>query len=319
MTKAIRLFLCLLCVLGSAFAQTVDDARSELRKGNPAEAKRQLEALLKNDAKNAEAHYWLGITLLRREVLDLDEAVDHMEEAVDLNPDNADYHYGLGAALGTKAQSANPLKQAWLAPQIKNAFAKAVELNPNHINARGGLADFYQMAPGIMGGDDEKAWEQADAILKLDEFTGRAKRALMFSRDKKVDEAEKELKTLTTNLPKDWRGWKSLGYFYIRNNRPAECIVPFQNYVDLRPDTADSFDSLAEGQVQNKDYEQATANLKKALALDENFIASVSRLAHVYELKGQKKEAREAYQRALTLVTNPERRTDIEKKLKELQ
>jgi len=320
MTRPLAVLLLLVSVTVGAFTQSVDDARAELRQGNSAEARKILEAALKSDNKNAEAHYWLGMTYLRRDVLDLDEAVDHMEEAVELNPMNADYQYGLGAALGRKAQDSNPLKQAWLAPQIKSAFLKAVELNPNHVNARGGLADFYQMAPGIMGGDDEKAWEQAEAILALDEFSGRAKRALMFLRDGKVNEAEQELKTLTHNLPDEWRGYKNLGYFYLGTKKaPEEAVPQFQKYVELRPDTADSYDSLAEGLLGIKNYDQAIVHLKKALSLDPNFLPSLRRLAGAYESKGQKKEARELYQKAMAMDSNPDRRKEIEKKLKELQ
>ncbi|MGH2567727.1 MAG: tetratricopeptide repeat protein, partial [Bacteroidota bacterium] len=304
MKRRLNLLTLLILFQAAAVAQTVDDARAELRKGNPVEAKRQLETILNKDKNSAEAHYWLGMTLLRRETLDADEAADHMEEAVDLNPNNADYQYGLGAALGTKAQNSNPLKQAWLAPKIKSAFEKAVVLNPKHLQARAGLADFYQMAPGIMGGDDEKAWKEADAILAMDEFMGRAQRARMFQRDKKAVEAEAEWKTLTANLPNEWRAWKNLGYFYLRTNRPDESLTPFRKYVELRPDTADSYDSLAEGFLQKKEYEQAIANLNKALSLDQNFVASMHRLAQTYELLGQKKEAREAYQRVLALDTN---------------
>ncbi len=317
--RSVLLFFLFLISCGVAVAQSLDEAKAELRKGNSAEAKRILEGLLKQDTKNAEAHYWIGLTLLRREILDADEAVDHMEEAVDLNPNNADYQYGLGAALGTKAQSSNFLKQAWLAPKIKSAFEKAVALNPRHVQARAGLANFYQMAPGIMGGDNEKAWKEADAILRLDELMGRIQRAQMFMRDKKMKEAEAEYKLLTTNLPDDWRSWKRLGYFYIADKRPDESIQPFQKYVELRPDTADAYDSLAEGFVQKKDFDQAIVNLNKALAMDQNFLPSIRRLAQAYELKGQKKEAREAYQRMLALDTNQESRKNIEKKLKELQ
>lgn len=316
MTRRIAPLLFLLLSYVVASVQSIDDAKAELRKGNSLEAKKILEALLKQDTKNAEAHYWIGLTLLRRELLDADEAVDHMEEAVDLNPNNADYRYGLGAALGTKAQNSNFLKQAWLAPKIKSAFEKAVALNLKHLQARAGLANFYQMAPGIMGGDDEKAWKEADAILALDEFPGRLQRAQMFMRDKKMKEAEAEYKILTANLPKDWRGWKRLGYFYIVNKRPDESIPPFQKYVELRPDTADAYDNLAEGFLQKKDFDQAIANLNKALAMDQNFLPSIRRLAQAYELKGQKKEAWEAYQRMLALDTNQESRKNIEKNSK---
>jgi Tfp pilus assembly protein PilF len=311
------LLTCLLPV--ALLGQAVDSARAELRKGNAKEAKTILEDALKKDGKNAEAHYALGLIFLRRDMLDADAAEDEMDEAIELNPNNADYYFGLGAALGTKAQNTNPLKQAWLAPKVKSAFENAVALNPKHLQAHLGLADFYQMAPGIMGGSNTKAWQEADIALSLDEYQGRAKRAQMFLRDKKVSEAEGEWKTLTTNLPNEWRAWKRLGYFYISNGRADESIAPFQRFVQLRPDTADSYDSLAEGFLAKKDYDTAIANAKKALELDQKFVNALYTLAGAHEQKGQKLDAREYYQQALALDTNVDRRKNTEKTLARLQ
>lgn len=299
--------------------QAVDSARAELLKRNPTAAKRILDDALKQDGKNAEAHYLLGMIFLRRDMLDADAAEDEMDAAIDLDPNNADYYYGLGAALGTKAQNTNPLKQAWLAPKIKSAFEKAVALNPKHLQAHVGLADFYQMAPGIMGGSNSKAWKEADIVLGLDEFTGRSKRAQMFLRDKKVSDAEKEWKALTANLPNEWRGWKRLGNFYLTNERAEESIAPFQKFVELRPDTADSYDSLAKGFLGMKEYDTAIVNAKKALDLDQKFVNGIYTLAEAHVQKGQKLEACEYYRQALMLDTNTDRRKNTEKTLARLQ
>ncbi|MCI0707043.1 MAG: tetratricopeptide repeat protein [Ignavibacteriae bacterium] len=309
----------LLLVLQAGNAQTIDAARAELEQGRPSQARVILESVLQSDAKNAEAYYWMGWTFLRAEKRDFDEAIESMERAVELGPLNAEYHYGLGVALGLTAMEANPFTQAWLAPQIKSAFQKSVELDPKHINARGALADFYQIAPGILGGSDEKAWEQVEAILALDEFSGRAKRAQLLYRDERVDEAEHELQTLTERLPGNWRGWKTLGYFYIRVERPAQSVASFEKYVELRPDTTDSYDSLAEGLLKAKQYDRAIAVLQKAISIDSNFLSSIYKLAQAYELKGLQKEAKDEYLKATTLETNTEKRTEIEKKIRDLQ
>ncbi|MCX6143756.1 MAG: tetratricopeptide repeat protein [Ignavibacteriales bacterium] len=109
-----------------ASAQSVEDGIALFNKGKFAEAKTTFESVLKQNDKNAEAHYRLGLILITRRFLDADEAVDHMEQAVEINSMNADYQYGLGAALGVKAQNAGVIKQAFLAPKVKGAFEKAV-------------------------------------------------------------------------------------------------------------------------------------------------------------------------------------------------
>ena len=47
-------------------------------------------------------------------------------------------------------------------------FEKAVKLDPNYIDARFGLMEFYLMAPRLMGGGADKAREQAVEIRKRD-------------------------------------------------------------------------------------------------------------------------------------------------------
>lgn len=302
-------------------AQSLDGGVDLLKNGRPAEARKVFEQVLQKDEKNAEAHYRLSQVFLARSYdgRDPDEAADHAKEAVDLKPDNADYQYMLGAALGEKAQHANFLSQGFLAPKIKRAFARAVELDPKHVPAHLGLANYYLRAPGIMGGDTELGWKELDAVVQLDEFVGRTQKSRFYERENKLAEAEQELKTLVGTDPKDWRRWKNLGYFYLRSKNQNEAISSFRKYVALRPDTADSHDSLAESQFEKGDYDGAMANIRKALALDNNFSSAVLLNARICEAKGQKKEAVEHYQRLLSMNIQERQRKEIEKKLNELQ
>lgn len=299
-------------------AQSLEEGNQELRQGHIAEAKRIFESVLNTDKKNAEAHYQLGLLFLRREFRNEDEAVDHMENAIELVPSNADYQYGYGAALGMKAQNAGFIKQAFLAPKIKNAFLKTIELNPGHVQARLGLAQYYLKAPSIMGGDTEKGWQEIETAIKLDEFQGRTAKARLLQSEKRIPEAETELKTLTSRMPGEWRVWKTIGYFYYQQKRDSEAVVAMNRFVALRPDTADSYKSLAEVQIQKGDLDKALENLRKALAIDNDFILAVYLQGKTYEAKGLKKEARESYQRVLGLNPSDNIRKLVEKNLKDL-
>lgn len=300
-------------------SQSLEEGIQLLQKGKGVEAKSVFEVILKKDEKNADAHYWLGLLLLRRDWRDEDAAVEHMERAVELNPNNADYHYGLGSAFGLKAQNSSVFKQAFIAPKVKREFERAVELNPKHIQARIGLAQYYRQAPGIMGGDDEKAWKEADAIIALDEVAGRTFKARLYEMDKKFVEAENELKTMVTNRPMDWRSWRNSGFFYLRIQKPDEAVAALSKYVEMRPDTADSFGRLGQAYLLKKDADKAIDASKKALSLDKEYIQGVWNIAQAHELKGQKKEARESYQTILAQETDSDRKKNLEKKIKELQ
>lgn len=303
------------CIL---LAQSVDEGKTEVQRGHVGRAKEIFETVLKSDENNAEAHYRLGLIELRRDYRNEDEAVEHMEKAVELVPQQADYQYGYGAALGMKAQNSGVFKQAFLALKIKHAFLRAVELNPKHVQARIGLAQYYVKAPSIMGGDEDKGWQELDTVIVLDEYLGRTAKAGLLISEKKLDNAEQELKILTTSYPNDWRTWNSLSNFYVRQNRGDDGVAASKRMVALRPDTAESFKTLGQAQLQKGDYDSAIGSLKKALALDKDYVTAAYLLGKTYQAKGMKDEAREWYRRTLELNPWEGLRKEVEKNLKDL-
>jgi tetratricopeptide (TPR) repeat protein len=306
---------------GNLMAQTVDEGVVLFQQNKFAEAKLVFEKILDKDDGNAEAHYRLGLVYINRSnpQRDVDEAVDQLEKATDLNPNNADYQFRYGAALGEKTQNAGVIKQAFLAPKVKKAFFRAVELNPKLVKARIGLAQYYIMAPSIMGGDEEEGWKQLEEVIKLDEVLGRSVKASMLAHAKKNDEAEKEYKALVVLKPEDWQTWKNYGYFHLRAEHPNDAVKCFKKYTELRPDTADSFDSLGEALLKNGDTDQAISMFRKALELDKNFVSSLQSIGEAYQMKGQKKEAKEMYQAVLANNPSDFYREAAEKKLKEIE
>jgi len=302
-------------------AQTIDEGVALIQQKRYAEAKTVFEQILDKNKNDAEAHYRLGSVLLNRgfKDRDVDEAVDQLEKAVDLNPNNADYQFRYGAALGEKAQNSGMIKQAFLAPKIKNAFKRAVEINPQHIQAHIGLARYYLVAPSIMGGDEAEGWKQLDEAIKLDEVQGRTVKAQLLARAKKNDDAEKEYKILVNAYSKDWHIWKNYGYFCISIEHYDDATKNFQKYVVLRPDTADSYQSLAEALLKKSENDQAMINLNKSLSIDKDFVPAIISLGEAYQAKGQKKEAKETYQRAIAVTQNEYYKKQAEKKLKEVE
>src|SRR6266576_189197 len=116
--------------------------------------------LLGQQANDPEALDALGKKALAAH--DGEKAAEYFEKAVELKPNSAVYHFHLGEAYGNQAQKASIFGQASLAGKTKEQFLKAVELDPNQLEARSGLVDYYTMAPSFMGGSEEKALQRSE-------------------------------------------------------------------------------------------------------------------------------------------------------------
>jgi len=186
MKRFILFFTLLFTVLliHSLWAQSsLDAAREAVKNEKWQEAKKILEKIIDQKDKNAEAHFLLGECFLNLE--DYDNAIEQYQKAADLAPKTAFYHFRLGQALGMKADHAGKITQARLAPQIKEAFEKAAELDPTLKRAHIGLANFYMRAPGFMGGDLDKSEQHAKTLIKLGSPDGKILLAKVYiKRDK---------------------------------------------------------------------------------------------------------------------------------------
>jgi tetratricopeptide (TPR) repeat protein len=100
------------------------------------------------------------------------KAIDVYKDLAHNNVQNANYFYKYGGALGMKALSVNKLKALGMIGDNRNAFLKAAQLDPNHIDVRWALVEFYMQLPGIVGGSEKKAHKYANELLKLSPVDG---------------------------------------------------------------------------------------------------------------------------------------------------
>jgi len=261
-------------------------AQESLQKGidafkaeNFEKAKEILEKIVDDNDEIAEAQYYLGRSFLA--LGDYDEAVDHLEEAVDLNEDNAMYFLVLGQALGVKVRNASVFKQAFLASDIKNAFKKAVELDSTLLPAHLSLANFYAAAPGIMGGDVNLAYKHAKIVIDMGEPRGYFILAQIHQKNEQPDSAlavYSELEKTYGNDPKYFNIFNSYGYLLLNMKKYEQAIEKFKKQVELAPDRANSYDSLGDGYRAAGRIEEAKQSYLKALEIDPEFEASKNNL-----------------------------------------
>ncbi|AGH46348.1 tetratricopeptide repeat protein [Paraglaciecola psychrophila] len=102
---------------------------------------------------------------------DLDEAEDWIEQALDVNLNNAEACYVRGAIMGRQA-SGSIFSALSYAEKSVNSFTKAVELQPDSIKYRKGSMQFHTSAPSIAGGDLDIAKVQIEKLRQLDPKAG---------------------------------------------------------------------------------------------------------------------------------------------------
>jgi len=78
--------------------------------------------------------------------------------------DDAETHYRRGVALGEEARRASAFRKISLAKEARAEFERAVQLDPNFLDARFALVEFDMLAPAFVGGGEERAIAQANEI-----------------------------------------------------------------------------------------------------------------------------------------------------------
>lgn len=194
-------------------ASALDNARIDYDAGRYTEAHAVLAKEAGGGARDPEIYYWLARCDL--ELRNYDEMISHAERAVELAPDNSDYHNLLGRAYGRKAEHhSNWFSGLSLAKKIRSEFERAVELNPRNIKAQRDLASFYARAPGIVGGGDDKAQRKLEEIQALDPIQGHLARMDYFVEKKQWDQAAAECRFVESVKPGSADPYNEIAEFF---------------------------------------------------------------------------------------------------------
>lgn len=209
-----RLLIASLCLIVLGASQVTPE--DLLRTGHAAEARRILNQRVQQDPTDAQAYHLLCRLNYQLEMWDA--AVKMAEKSVALSPQNSAYHEWLGRAAGRKAENSNPFTAFNLARRVHAEFERAVALDGSNFSARADLSEYYLEAPGFLGGDKNKARQQADAIAPRDPGLADYIRARVDEKQGN-SQAEQEYKKAVTSSGNDSRYWTELAYFYRRAGR----------------------------------------------------------------------------------------------------
>jgi len=232
----LRLVTLVMITLCSGLAVGNDDmqqAVSLYEQGALNEAQAKFESMQNTDPGRADSYYYLGrIQQSRGEYM---EAADYFEKAVELDQQQSRYYQGLGEAYGSAAQNVSFLKQMRLAGKIRSAFERSVELDGDNIEARSSLITYYVNAPGIAGGSEEKALQQAREISKRNTYRGHLAMAAVYQSQGDDEATEREYLAAIEESPDEMGTYMALGIFMTGKERYDEAMQVYETALKTNP------------------------------------------------------------------------------------
>jgi tetratricopeptide (TPR) repeat protein len=200
--------------------QTLAQINQALQAGEADKALGLIHSLPQDGAAIAEAqnlHCRIRYTLQQ-----WDAAVQLCEQAVRLDAQNSNYHLWLGRALGEKADRASFMSAFSLGKRVRSEFETAVRLNARNADALADVGDFYQQAPGIVGGGVDKAEGIASQLDKVDPPRAHQLRARIAEGRKDYGTAEREFKLAISAAAHPADYWSTLASYYRRRQQWPE-------------------------------------------------------------------------------------------------
>jgi len=211
---SVLLFVFFVC---SALAGANESAPALLASGHIDEALSALRGQINQSPNDASAHNLICRAYLT--IGALDRGISACEKAVSLAPHNSRYHLWLGRIYGVKADQSSWITAAGLAKHVRLEFEAAVQLDPQSVDARSDLAEFYLEAPGVVGGGRDKAEQQANSLQSLDAPRAHWLNGRIAEKKHDFVAAETEYKK-AIEASHGWAAaWLNLGLFYRHRER----------------------------------------------------------------------------------------------------
>lgn len=282
------------------------------------EAQAAFEAVVKSDSKNAEAYCRLCQMDIVQE-RNLEKAEEYCLRAVQINSKNADYHYWLGAVYGLQALNGELIDALAVASRLREAFTKALKLNPKHGNARFALAQYYLQAPQYAGGSFKEARKLASEAMSFDEVTARRILASVYRAEKKPAAAEDEYRRAIENDKKNVDVLSEFASFYVGEKRYNEAVECYQRCLEIDSTNMFVLQGLGDVLASQERFGEAIKVYEQALAIHPRHTPALMGLARVYERERKKAEALKCYLNVFKMDPRSKIGKEANKKYRELQ
>lgn len=301
-------------------AADIEAAKMHYRARRDADAKAAFETILARNSRADEALYYLARLAKRQR--DWTTVAARLEEAIKIVPNSAMYWGDLAEAYGNQARGAGALTQLSLARKTLDALKKASAIDPDNLEIRAGLVEFYREAPWIAGGGMGKAHDEAKAITKIDAYRGAMVSGGLHQGEEKWSDAEKNFRNAIRLQPDNNEARFALAQLFTQTGRHDEAFTIFEDILQANPQHYASLYQIGRvAALSGKRLDRGEAALREYLASPVRAVGLPShahawhRLGNVLEHKGDAAGAREAYVKALEFDPKLKDADDALKKL----
>jgi tetratricopeptide (TPR) repeat protein len=302
--RAVCISAYLLTATISAHGSNYSDA---LKARNYHEAERAVNAALAANPHDAAAlAAKVDVLLASAPETRTDEAVTLAEQCIAAQPRQSECHEALGNALGTKALGAGVFSALGYAGKIRDAFRRAIELNPRNFTARFSLLQYYLTAPGIVGGSVDNARTLAAETGKLNFDAGQLMLALININQGDVSKAERVVQATYTStadpLDEERRDvlW-TLGGSYLNAKRYADAERIFHDLQARFPNSELGSFGIARALQEQGHQADAIPLFENAARIYPRTVIYY-RLGQALQATGANAKALVAYEKALALA-----------------
>jgi tetratricopeptide (TPR) repeat protein len=246
------------------------------------------------EESSPEIHNNLGRVHLGRG--ELDEAQREFEQALELDPDNANALLNMGAIRRIKGRVA----------EAEHFVKRALQVNPNSISALAQLAEIKRDQDDL--DESIRLYREAMAIddsqpflfLGLGDSLQRAAR---------YEEAERAFTSALELDPDSFEGYYNLGVTFMRRDRLDEAVERFEKALELQPNhpaAAFALNNLGDIHLRRGESERAIERFRRAVEVSPRHLESHYNLGTLYLAQGRIDEGIELLETASMLQPDHE-------------
>ena len=282
--------------LPSAQSLHYGEAQEKFQKKEYLLAMLAAQKAVKEDGNNPAYLHLYGLILT--ELKQYTEAKAQLGKAIAQDPQNADYHYALGSMLLREyreepdATAFSPMvnEQARTVREkaIGEALERAVQLDPDHLNARLALGTFYHARKM-----SRLASQQFSAVAQKDPSFPwvHYHHAAVYLNNGRLQDALRELKTEVELHPDNASARLELGDLLLHTGSAKGALEQFLAAEKMDSSLPDLYFGMAKAYRDLDQLEKAIEAAQKCIELSPKLPASHSLLGELYEKKGDPKMA----------------------------